>query len=496
MRLSRRGLLQAAGVAGLGWLAKDAVFRRAQAEEAPQRLLVVLTPNGTMYDHFRLRPAGLPDAPGTQGWEVPLAGMTRDELPELLRPLHPVRGKISVFDGLSLYSAAAGEWFRAVHAYGQAAVLSGSVPTYAGAHGEFTAYPSKRTLDQAIADRISRPDRLHSIHMRVGLEAALFSAAEPGSSLPFVDDPFRLYSQLFPLHGTPGVHGPGLDRARSRVREVVQARFAEALKRTSAADRQRLEAHRDLLADTDRRMDALMESACVPLPAPDAPPGGFTQASFKAGQQMPTSVLYEKSYQAFLDMTLAAFACDLVRVAVLDVGEMPGPIFGAPVGLETHFGIAHFADDPAEVEKRNWMREYHRVLGERVRRIIERLDATPDVGGGTMLDNTAVLWCSEVASGSHRLWDWNAIVAGGRGHRAGRYRRFQPSLPRPWDRETERPDLVDLQYFGPPHNQLLAGVAKTFGLGGDGFGDGLLRSVTVYGQRTQDVDLRGVIDLA
>lgn len=492
MSYTRRGLLRAAGLAGTAMLAGDVLARRASAVEAPQRLLILLTPNGTMYDQFHMLPEGRSNGVREADWEVPLGPIAEDRFSSILQPWHRVRDRISVFDGLSNYVAAAGDWFVGVHAFGQSSILSGSRPVTQFVPGLVKAFPGSRTLDQLVADHLSRADRLHSIRARVGFEPATFSASVPGEAVAFVDDPRRLYAQLFPSRATTGEHGAALDRARPRVHELVQSRFERALQRASAIDRERLTAHRDLLADTDRRMAALLGVECPPYELPNLPRGGYTTSLFQSGWNADDA--YEACYGAFRDLIVTAFACDLTRVAVLDIGEMPGSLFGAPRNMETHFGIAHFADDFQEIEKRGWMRTYHRVHAERVVSFVERLAATPDAGGGSLLDNTTVLWTSEVGSGSHRFWNLPAIVAGGRGHRAGRYRRFQPALPAPVHPNSPRPDAVS--HFGAPHNRLLAALGRSFGLDMPTFGETSIRGVRDETGRNLDVDLTGSIDLA
>jgi hypothetical protein len=77
--------------------------------------------------------------------------------------------------------------------------------------------------------------------------------------------------------------------------------------------------------------------------------------------------------------------------------------------------------------------------------------ATPDVGGGTLLDNTMVIWTNELGKGnSHTLDDIRFVLAGG-------------GLDFRMGRSIKYPKL--------PHNRLLLSLAHGFGHRAERFGN-------------------------
>jgi hypothetical protein len=122
------------------------------------------------------------------------------------------------------------------------------------------------------------------------------------------------------------------------------------------------------------------------------------------------------------------------------------------------------------------MTRYGEIHAGHVARLLERLDSIPE-GNGTLLDHTAVLWCSELATGTHRFNIWPAMVAGGAGGalRTGRYLRFVPQTPNP----TPNPQFSGVEaLIGRPHNHLLLALASAMGAPQSEIGGRELRTTT------------------
>jgi hypothetical protein len=76
--------------------------------------------------------------------------------------------------------------------------------------------------------------------------------------------------------------------------------------------------------------------------------------------------------------------------------------------------------------------------------LLDKLDAVQEVGGGTMLDSTVLLWGNELGIGnSHSYKNIPWVLAGGGGYfKMGRY----------------------LQYTDQPHNNLLVSICHAMGM--------------------------------
>jgi hypothetical protein len=114
--------------------------------------------------------------------------------------------------------------------------------------------------------------------------------------------------------------------------------------------------------------------------------------------------------------------------------------------------------------------------------LLGALDSVPE-GNGTLLDNTVVLWCSELATGTHKFNVWPAVVAGGAGLRTGRYVRQVPGTAN----ANPNPGWGGVEaVIGRPHHHLLTTLASAVGATVDVLGQSEL--LTTEGER---IDLTG-----
>ena len=116
-------------------------------------------------------------------------------------------------------------------------------------------------------------------------------------------------------------------------------------------------------------------------------------------------------------------------VVSLSLGEMPTAEFGADhISDKVHKGIAHYIyDDPA---KHAAMADYVRHHARQVARLIETLEAIPDAGGGSVMDNTLIVWGSELGDGWHGYHRYNPVLIGGSwAFKTGRYLYWPDGTP-------------------------------------------------------------------
>jgi hypothetical protein len=466
-RLSRRALLQALGLGGAA-LCAPGLRRRARAggDGAPRRLVVFYTMHGTVYDAWRMRRTGLAE---DADWEIGLDDPDPLSMSEILRPLHPVRDRLLVLDGLAQVSAVGDIGFNE-HSKGQAHSLTGSAIMLSGADDAVATGPS---IDQVIAAAVRRPDLLASLELGAGwgsYPSVIYGG--PGLRLPAERNPQAVFERLFPGTAETG-EVTDEDRVRagqSSVLDLVQGEHDALAPRLPAADRAKLELHRDLVRDLERRLGALAEVSCDR-------PGQPGPLGFDAVEQ------YERGAAAMFQLTAAALACDLTRVVTLQMGQLHNPMIGSPAG-DVHADFAHHDD---EATGRAMMTAYHRVHAEQLAQLVELLASVPE-GSGSLLDNTAVVWCGELATGRHSFLRWPVVIAGGCGgaFRSGRYLHWAARTPTPFP----HPDWMGVEpIIGPPHNRLLVSLCRAFGLDVDSFGE--TEVVTAGGD---SVSLTGPLD--
>ena len=206
----------------------------------------------------------------------------------------------------------------------------------------------------------------------------------------------------------------------------------------SAADRQKLEAHATLVRDLEQRLVGVATASCDSIP------------------ELPTDAEYEEDFESHLQLVSAAFSCDLTRVASIQMTQLTPSLLGLPAG-DMHDSYAHsiYYDQDAEDAMAAYMAFHARQLA----RTLEVLSAIPE-GGGSMLDNTVVLWITELADSWHGMDRYPVVVAGGAnsGLQLGRYVHHARLTPF----ETVQPTPTRL--MGVPHNRLLVTVAQAMGL--------------------------------
>ena len=126
--------------------------------------------------------------------------------------------------------------------------------------------------------------------------------------------------------------------------------------------------------------------------------------------------------------------------------------------------------------------EQLRVHAEQVAWLVDLLTSTPDGDGGSLMDNTLIVWGSELADGWHSYERYCTLILGGSwAFEGGRYLKY-PFGSSPID------VLVPWGYArsGLPHQHLLVSVANAMGVEQDWIG--LAEAETREGTR---IDLRG-----
>ena len=414
--------------------------RMGRAQNAPpKRLVVVFTQHGFVYDSFKMRPSG---AGEFADFDVPFSDVADADLSRVLRPLAPFKDRLLAIDGLSMTSAEGDIAFNehekgTRHALTGAPIIDDNGSVFAGG----------ASIDQLVARQIAVQGRLDSLEFGViGPEngGAIWRAA--GQPLPPDNDPRGAFARLFPP--TAGSSSGDADRVRAGQRSVldlVAAQYDALLPRLSGQDRQKLELHRDLVRSAERRVLELDALTC-------ARPNELTiNDNFNSVDH------YESRFDAFVDITAAALACDLTRVVSIQLSQLRNDHLG--ISGDVHADYAHTSDsNPEAIEV---MSRYGEVHAGHVQRLLTALDSVPE-GNGTLLDNTAVLWCSELATGTHRFNVWPAIVAGGAGGalKTGRYLRQVPRTKNP----TPNPRFDGVEpIIGRPHNHFLIGLGRAVG---------------------------------
>jgi hypothetical protein len=438
--LPRRHFLHGLGGVGLGLplMSSMGCSKRALVEELgrsrqgadgfPIRLLCVYTPNGNF---------DMPDAA--------LSGMWA--------PLADLKSKINVIRGLdlSVHDKPPGE----PHQQGMAVLTGRSLNTgaFVGGDGTLAGWASGISVDQQIANAVGTMTQHKSLH--AGVQSTAYGGTEVRTIISYAgaDDPienetspYNLFDTVFSQLGADPVGIEKLRARRKSVLDTVGKQYDAISKKVGKEDRAKLEAHLQKVREVESRLDN-----------PGGVIGGFCQKPERGGVvDLNDPNNYPAIGKLHMDLITMAFACDLTRVATLQwsasTNNKPFPYLqynGQPITGDDHV-MAHQPDtDEASWGPVRVIREWYI---QQMRYLLGALDAIPE-GSGTMLDNTLVIFFSEIARGNtHSHTDCPFIVAGGAGGaiKTGQFLDYQGTV------------------F---HNNLLLSAMNAYGIEDTTFGD-------------------------
>lgn len=409
---SRRQLLRSvAGAALAAPFFELASGRRAWAIDGQaRRFIVFYFPDGV--------PGASSDGEPSQ-WHARGPTGSSFTLPSVLNPLEGWRDRCVFLNGLSMGSTDVGS-----HPGGARKLLT----AVDGGNGE--------SIDQFLARTVAS-DVAHR-HVYLGSQAAASGTSGDkfvsylGPGVPAVpeDNPQRAFDRLFAGAGgsVPGGTGAA-ELARQRrlsVIDLVGDDLSELRTSLAGSDRARLDLHLEALREVEIRTLALAGE-----PAPES----CSSPSIDVSVAEETARIYDPDrfpaiLRSQIDVLVTAMACGLTRVGVVQASqhtselimsrfvgsEMYDPGYDMRSHQASHYGPRHNLDSR---EYRDFVAQRRWFVTQFVY-LLEQLRARPE-GDGTMLDNTVVLMCTEVADGNTHMHDnMPFVLSGGGGLRTGR----------------------------------------------------------------------------
>jgi Protein of unknown function (DUF1552) len=441
--LSRRTLLRGAGSIAIGLPLLEAMIgRRSHAAEgdAPPRLLVVFSANGTIED--RWTPVGTEedfvlDDPTDPG--------------RILAPLEPWKERLLVLGGLDMLSRNHGPGGNG-HDMGMGHMLTGTdLVVGSSGVGEFSHLPDGSaggpSIDQVVADLIGKGETAFD-SLEFGVQANLDINRQITSRMcyrgPFEvlhpeNDPRAAFDAFFLQLGTDPVELAKLRARRHSVLDRVKEDFDALNAKLGGTDRQKLEAHLQAIRDVEQSLDA----AGGPLAGCALPeePGELNPGS---NDEYPTIGRLQ------MDLMAMALTCDITRVSSLQWSTaQSGTRFTWLGHSDSHHGLSHEADNSTEA--RTQLAQINHWYAEQFAYLLGKLAAQPELDG-TLLDNTVVLWVNEQGNGQTHTKDQIPFVLAG--NYAGKLRTGR------W-----------LQYEQRAHNDLYLSLLHMFGSDAVTFGN-------------------------
>jgi len=382
---SRRSWLRAAaGTLALPWL--PSLSRGDEAASPPLRLVLFFHPNGTVGENL---------------WPA-TTSETEFELPPILTPFSPYRDRLLLAQGINSTVAQDAKNRGGPHQRGMGGVFTGQMlleGEFVDGCGSTAGWADGPSVDQVVAAHIGRDTAFSSLEL--GVRATIqdvqgrISYLASGAPLPCISDPVALYERLFFRDLSLDPSDPN-SKARA-VLDSSKDQLALLQKRVGAEDRLTLDHHLSLVEDLERRMQA-QATTCEALSAP-------AQLEVDSESTMPDIS------RNHLDLLAHGLSCDLTRVASVQYSTGFNQIRFPWLDEEGEgHALSHAGDSSTEA----WAAMTNRVRwhAEEIAYFMGKLAAMPE-GDGSVLDNTVVLWASEISRGnSHSLNDIPYVLLG------------------------------------------------------------------------------------
>jgi hypothetical protein len=211
-------------------------------------------------------------------------------------------------------------------------------------------------------------------------------------------------------NGTPtGISQGDLDKVRARrksVLDLVRSDLRGLAPRIDRSDRLKLEQHVEGLSAIEKRLQNPV--------TPTASGGSCRGASARAGIDLKANESYPELLGIQNSLAVAALACDRTRILTMQWSRSFSQVRHTWVGVPSeHHTLSHKTSATDQQQKFRIERWY----GERLAELLRQMDTIPE-GNGTMLDNTMLIYCNDLAEGApHSVSPaicWVAGKAGGK----------------------------------------------------------------------------------
>ncbi|QDU35724.1 hypothetical protein Mal4_00060 [Maioricimonas rarisocia] len=380
-QFSRRTLLRGVGGSmALPWLESLSVWANdqtplRQASEAPRRFAVLFAGNGFHKDHWWARGAG-----------------TEMALGQVLAPLQAHREKVLFIRGLYNEQALKGN----IHSSQTGNLLSGA-PLASG--GEIR---SGTSIDQVLAQTHGRSTKVPSLVLgceksnpSVHKNYSMLYSSHISWSSPTTPTPLELYPAL-------AFDRLFRDTADAGDRSVLDAVLEDARRLRSGvsrSDQQKLDEYLNSVREVEQRIERAgtrgelqgwrptLEKPDIPRPADGIPQD--------IGEHM----------RLMCDILVLAFQTDTTRICTLKLNNDHSALRFPNLGVDymIHHLLSHQESD-------DWLK-VNQFFVQQLAYIADRLDAIQE-GEKTALDNSMLMFCSSMLTGSHNAGQLPVILVG------------------------------------------------------------------------------------
>jgi len=460
MSMKRRSFLRGIGL-GAAALSVPLVGQRAKSQiTVPKRVVFFYGGSGALPGSWE--PTGI----GGTG----AATETGFELGELHGPLAAYRDRMILFENLDMVSA------RRDPTGASNAHHNGETHCMTAANRVTGDLAGGESIDQVIARHLNADGpvtRLPSLEVAAaawggGRNSPLYS--EAGVQVPVLYEPPDVYARAFPADVSDPEAAARAARRRELIAGFVTSEHEELIRRLPALDAEKVRQHMDTRATLEARLGLGTDRAALM-------PGMEILSSWDSvdfGYNVPASgkdAIWQATADLNSELVAAALHADVTRVATILLKDAPGHTFDYTSGnfeSDNPHDLTHKVNDDrtwqsGDADARAAIRRQHLATMEKMAAFLDMLDARIEPDGTTLLDNTLVVYVSQIADGSHSLerLPWFTVSDLQGTLRTGRYLRFD---------RTEDPER-SWRTDGRPHNDLFLSVAHAMDVPLESFGN-------------------------
>lgn len=418
--MNRRHFIRDLGVSAsvLPFLAGLPTLRAAAGKDAPKRLIIMFSPNGTIPGEF---------------WPARNKETNELEFGRILKAMEPWKDQVTTLQGL--HNKVRGDGDQ--HMRGMSCLLTGDElfsGNVQGGGNTPAGWAKGISIDQELKNFYqSRPEtetRFGSLQFGVAVPNRAdpwtrMSYAGPNQPLAPISDPDQMLSRIY---------GSMKDKDTLKgVIDLIQDDLKKVSKNLGSEDRAFLDQHVTLVKEIENELAKADSDSELLHPVPEVDP----EVELINDNTPRLSRMQ-------IDLLVSAMANDMTRIGTLQFMRSVGQARMNWLGIEEgHHSLSHEPDKNKEATEK--LVKINEWFAAELAYLTQRLAATPEPGrDGTMLDNTLVIWLNELGKGnSHSLSNIPFVLVGGKAHgiRGGQHH----------------------IYKGEPHNRLWLTVAQSMG---------------------------------
>jgi hypothetical protein len=382
------------------------------ANGAPLRMAFLYVPNGVILDPWRPQGVG-----------------TEFKMGKTMQPFAKHQKDLHIFTGFEHANGWAGKDGGGDHARANATILTGARPRKtAGSDIQLGV-----SVDQLAAQSVGAETRFRSLELTCdsvrssgGCDSGYSCAYQfnvswrtPNTPATPEPSPRLVFERLFGS-GSKEERAKSYLARQQRQRSILDfvMEDANALnKQLGRNDQHKLDEYLTGVREIEQRIESAEKFGPPPDPGVDAPEEGIPGT-------------YEEHVRLMMDMQVLAFQTDSTRIStLLFAHDGSNRSFGEIGVSEGHHYLSHHQEDKAKMAKITKIDEFY---SRQFAYYLDRMSSLQDAQGGSLLDNSMVVYCSGLSDANrHRHDDLPVIVAGKGGGRlkTGRHTKFGSNTP-------------------------------------------------------------------